>query len=497
MAPGSIHATPTKRLAVLTAALTLVVAVGQVAPPAHDHAGLVALAAPAEQVAGGFLATFDGSPSAPQPFNPPDWDIQVFNNDLGSERDSVEPHMAQHGPDCSPPMAMHLVDTAADDVFLCKEHLMTSIRSGYGAVYLTPNQMVDFENGPAVISYDLSTFRTSTRDWVDVWVTPFAENMALPLSLQYPALNGPPRSAVHVFLSLGPGGSVYDAEVYRDFEGTALGQDNPTGYEHFLTPDAARRDRVQITLSRTHLRVSMPQYGFTWIDREIPDVGFGRGIVQFGHHGYGQDKGCNTPAPCDNTWHWDNIAISPSVPFTILRADRRWADAQHPDIRFPAPAPDRAFLRFGAVDTTLDVSFDNGATWQPARPQDQRVPPFPVWQSFWHPVPAGTTSVRFRGTDPGPVGWVARDLSLFAAQDTPTPPSVTTTPVATVTPLLSPPPVASTATPTSTPTVAPTSTVTPSTGPSPSPAATVCQVDILVDGVSRRVTVDCALFGVH
>ena len=39
---------------------------------------------------------------------------------------------------------------------------MTSINaSGYGVIYLTPDQMVDFSAGEAVVRFDMSTFRTS------------------------------------------------------------------------------------------------------------------------------------------------------------------------------------------------------------------------------------------------------------------------------------------------------------------------------------------------
>jgi hypothetical protein len=122
-----------------------------------------------------FLWTFDGQPTTPIPWNPAAWDVQVHTRqpDRWKTLDQMD---AQHGADCGAPPAVHRIMSYEDAVFICRDHMMTAINSvgvGYGAIYLTPNQIVDFTNGEAVVRFDVSTLRTSTRDWIDLWITPF------------------------------------------------------------------------------------------------------------------------------------------------------------------------------------------------------------------------------------------------------------------------------------------------------------------------------------
>jgi hypothetical protein len=334
-------------------------------------------------------------------------------------------------------------------VFICNDHVMTTISAGYGLIYLTPNQMVDFSAGEAVIKFDLSTLKTSSRDWVDLWVTPYDEHLALPLQADLPDLNGPPRRAVHIAQGWG-GHTFYYGEVLRNFVPDwprLFTQD--FGIESILTPSAAIREPFELRISRTRVKFGLPTRNRWWVDEPIADLGWSRGVVQFGHHTYIAQKDCirwngtgyesmGAQDSCPNTWHWDNISINPNVPFTILKADRRFADATSPSVGFAAPAPEGAHLRFGGVGGSIDVSFNGGASWQPAQnpPQDSGNPGG-FW-SFWTPIPAGTTQVRFRGTD-GTHPWMARDIAIFATGAQPPPP-----PTATPTP---PPP-----TPTITPT---------------------------------------------
>lgn len=90
------------------------------------------------------------------------------------------------------------------------------------------------------------------------------------------------------------------------------------GYESFLTPDAKRRDKFELQISRNHLRFGMPAYNFNWIDLPIPELDWSQGVVQIGHHSYNpaKDAGCpinqNAKTGCSpTTWHWDNVNIQP------------------------------------------------------------------------------------------------------------------------------------------------------------------------------------------
>src|SRR6185437_12879630 len=67
-----------------------------------------------------------------------------------------------------------IMRSEADTVFICNDHVMTSPGlTGYGAIYMTPPAVADFSAGATTITWDMSTLRTSARDWVDVVLTPW------------------------------------------------------------------------------------------------------------------------------------------------------------------------------------------------------------------------------------------------------------------------------------------------------------------------------------
>jgi hypothetical protein len=173
-----------------------------------------------------FVETFDGSPATPQPWRPANWHVTVHSRD-GSTWANLESMHAGHGSNCAGPPAGHITSAYEDAVFICRDHMMTAINaSGYGAIYLTPNQQVDFSTGEALISWDMSTLRTSERDWVDLWITPFPDNLELPLQEWLPDLNGPPRNAIHVFMSIQGDDTVWKAETIKDFVATDVANGN-------------------------------------------------------------------------------------------------------------------------------------------------------------------------------------------------------------------------------------------------------------------------------
>src|SRR5439155_24746196 len=132
-----------------------------------------------------------------------------------------------------------------DAIFQCKDHLMTAIKAGgYGVIYLTPDQMLDFSQSEAVLKFDVSTLRTSLRDWFDIWVTPYEDNLELPLDdWLHVDLNGTPRNAVHVKMDQFNSQTIFRPSVIRDFQTQDVkGTNWWTGYESFLNPSATRRD---------------------------------------------------------------------------------------------------------------------------------------------------------------------------------------------------------------------------------------------------------------
>ena len=364
---------------------------------------------PGNQTGGTFLETFTGAPGTPTPWTSPNWDVSVHSRDqLGNTVDTME---AQHGADCGAPPATHSVSSFEGSVFQCKDHMMTAIKGdGYGVIYLTPNHLVDFSKGQAVVSLDVSTFIASRRDWWDLWITPYEDNLQLPGEDWYPDLQGPPRRAVHIRMDTFNGNqSGFTAEIFNNFKNTVVPGDLSAAYEQVLVPDAARRDTFELRITQNHLQFGMPAYGMWWINTAIPDLGWNRGVVQIGHHSYNPTKDDVVPGAHAGTWHWDNVKISPASPFSIIHADRRAVSDSSP-VSFQAPAPAGGRLRFEAWGSGIQVSFDGGASWSAAQPQaigqaiiqDHFV-------SYWTPMPAGATQVRLRG---GP-DWTARDITIW------------------------------------------------------------------------------------
>jgi hypothetical protein len=366
-----------------------------------------------------FLETFElDSPASPAVWRPGEWDVTVHSRDGGTWQ-QLQGMDAQHGSDCGAPPATHPISTYEEAVFQCRDHLMTAINaSGYGVIYLTPNQVVDFSGGEAVIRFDVSTARTSGRDWIDLWVTPYDEHLQLPLQSWLPDLSGPPRRSLQLRMDASSGQTIFKATAYRDFVEQNIDGNWWTGYQSFLTPSATTRTTFELRLSRTHVKFGMPAYNFWWIDAAIADLGWERGVVQLGHHSYTPGKDCPAGQTCGpNTWHWDNVSISPAEPFTIVKANRHYVDQTTPgEVSFAAPAPPNAQLRFTAQSgQPIQVSFDGGASWQAGRIQPAGSPKGDHFQSYWMPIPAGVQRIQVKGSGGYWGGsWMARDFSLWA-----------------------------------------------------------------------------------
>lgn len=427
----------------------------------------------------GYLETFDQfSVSAPlhvappAPDRVPGLDVLTHSRNSGSWQ-ALQPMIGadaiQHGPNCESPPATHDSQTPGmgyeESVFVCNDHLMTAINDGgYGLIYLTPSHLVDFSAGEAVIKFDVSTFRSSKRDWIDVWITPYEENLTAPLETAWPDLVGVPRRSVHVLLG---SGNNWAATVYGNHE--ASKSDLPmkwwVSYSTLFIPSSVRRDSVEIRLTTDRLKVCMPTYNYCWnydpFGASIsPPLDWTRGVVQVGHHSYNPQKDCvDRGAPAEqcppNTWHWDNLSISPSVPFTIIRSNERFAQPTQ-DVpmmfTFPSPAPIDSHLRVAAHGIGMEVSLDDGQTWSALIRQPSDRPNDGAFNPFWHPIPAGTTSVLLRATQPNAAGPNAVNYAaIWSPNAIEGPPEPSVTPTATPTDIPATPTATSTVTPTPVP----------------------------------------------
>jgi hypothetical protein len=338
-------------------------------------------------------------------------DVQVHSRDAwtATELESME---AAHGHDCGPPPASHSVSSYEDAVFTCRDHVMTALNAtGYGVIYLTPNVLVDWSNHEAVISWDMSTLRSSDRDWVDVWITPWEENMALPLEGATPDLTGDPQDAIHIRMdgsgTAGPLDGRFKVSIIRD--GVERSYGLGANYNNFLKQDATRRDTFQLQISRGHVELWMPGYGQILADESFDPLDWSSGVVQWGHHSYNPTKTDESYHP--GTWHWDNFAVTPAIPFTMVHSDRRYTNNGR--INFATAAPAGAFLRFAAQGGVVEVN--DGSGFRTVEPQ-QNGDGFAA-ASFFIPIREGVTSVEIRMSAGeswfhGP--FFAKDFSIWA-----------------------------------------------------------------------------------
>ena len=137
-------------------ALGALLALSTVAGAGFTGAGIAGAGAPS------YASAFRGQPAAPAAWRPADWDVTVHSRDRETWA-ALEPMHAHHGSDCGAPPTTHAISGYDEAVFMCRDHVMTALNaSGYGMVYLTPNQLLDFSRdagGTARLRFDVSTQR--------------------------------------------------------------------------------------------------------------------------------------------------------------------------------------------------------------------------------------------------------------------------------------------------------------------------------------------------
>jgi len=271
-------------------------------------ATLLVVVRPASAAPTPFSFNWSGTPAAPQSVVPEGWDVQIHKREPG---DDMEPMDAQHGPACEAPPATHRVSLLKDGVFICKNHLMTAMNDGgYGEIVLTPDRMVDISDGvTTTVNWSVSTQVTSFRDWYDVWLTPYADNLVLPLNpgFQGVDLQGPPKNAIEISLISNGicGGASFGISQYVNFVEKGLPGDC-TAVENLVSASAATRTQFQVDLSTTHLRFGLPSCSaapcvgghFWYVDANLPTpLTSTQYLVQLAHHSYNPTKDC-TPTTC-------------------------------------------------------------------------------------------------------------------------------------------------------------------------------------------------------
>ena len=286
---------------------------------------------------------------------------------------------------------MHHIMTWADSVYQCLDHMMTAINTqGYGEIALTPDHYLDFSSAAGDVQWSTSTLITSIRDWFDVWITPWDENLTLPVFDWAPDLQGEPLHAVQVALNQSESPPSLSVYVIRNHVSTEVAK---LRWPSNVVQSQADREPFELKLTRTGITLSMPNRGVS-TSANFADLGWSSGIVQFAHHSYTPEK---DGAGFANSWSWDEIAISPAVPFTMQQITPRIL-MKDGTLTFPAAAPANAKLRFSGI-CKIDLDFGSGFTRAEHQPQERAVPE--QFSSYFVDVPKGATSVKIKFSGDG------------------------------------------------------------------------------------------------
>ncbi|MEX0616986.1 MAG: Ig-like domain-containing protein [Candidatus Woykebacteria bacterium] len=360
-----------------------------------------------------FLDTFDGTPAAPESmYRRQNWSMDVNSDNFGTEGHI----MAQHGSDCGPPPATHMVDMRENMMFNCRNHIMTSAGGfeNFPVVVMTPAALLDWSQGEATFSWRMSTERGSDREWPAVVLTPGYQSghRDFDRTLMYPFFDdqGPPSESLGIEML---GNGLWNLKVFNG--GVNVLHNRTSGWNSFLTPSATRRDLFVMKMSRTHLSLCMPEYNHCFFNDDIPALSWTNATVQFMQLAYNSGKGSCIDDPCEpmheNTWHIDDVSLSPAIPFTVIhscleqrdntcRANSIFKDPSlSATVNFERPSPPNSYLRFAKVDKipqyALDVEGFN--TWHtPTLQQATKT----YLGTVMVPIPEGVKEVRFRNIWP-------------------------------------------------------------------------------------------------
>lgn len=364
---------------------------------------LTGIAALAFEPSGRFMEGFAGAPHHPSAWSSPNLDVIIHHRVEGA-RQQMD---ADHDDMCGPPPSTHRIHAVHEAVFQCRDHLMTAIdstESGYAVVYMTPSALLDWSKKPAKFEFDVSTGRSTKRDWIDIWLTPWEHNMVLPSASETPDLSGPPAKAVHLQLvnrfawkiTAYPGATTLSHNEWSDI---------PVPFSK------TQRDHFTITLDKGVLTLFYKNVA-TGQTIEVESVrlpatlDFRQAVVQIGHHSYTPAKDCELSqiGKCGpNTWHWDNISIEPSASMNARRA---------PDITRSGSVPlASGWLRFAARGAT---EIDWGSGWTAVRPVNGAEPESGAFASYFVPIPASARQIRMRGAATWAGEWKAKQIAVWS-----------------------------------------------------------------------------------
>lgn len=475
-------------------------------------AGLVALATTmGPTLAASWTETFDGTPASPTHYYPVTgnvpWDVVLKGYDPGENTltvsGSVETrgsNIGEHGTGCEAPTTgtsfnndnstTHLMTDQLDMMFQCNGHLMLSTGlSGYGAVYASPPASMDFSGGEALLTWDMSTKHTSSREWFSMVLSPF--NQYEPLAY-ISVIEHIPADNIHI--EYGDGPASIQVHQYHSGDKYDVAGDSSTTIDSILagyglSESSQRRDHWKVGLSSTHLRVCFTPdaVGATetcLYDHDLPfslasGTWSNNAVTQFTAEEYNAEKACidtQSPPPSNpldsnnldhtaygdatcppNTWHIDNVSINPAQTFTVILPTGTFpvsfsGNGPH-TINFPQAAPSGSYFEAtwygyrncswctGVSAAQLRTSTDGGSTWSSWANVSylDNTAGDDLGNQILTSVPTGTNAIQFQGSSswfsPSSLNFIALRSATFVNPGTPTPtPTATNTPTPTATP---------------------------------------------------------------
>lgn len=291
----------------------------------------------AAQSSWAFEETFDGNPAVPsQTLLPSAFDYVVTHRTHPTTPDGLDAagsygtFHADHGPDCAPPAAQHVVAATthrsngrAPDAsfFICRNHMMSALGDveGYSVSTFYPRQEFDFAGG-GVLKWEVNLNAPHARSWWEVVIVPRHELQLAPAQSWLPVDETYPADRIVLGFS---DASAREIEVGRGEtppNGVVASTSDWAGWGVRNPGDAALEDRAIRRLMRVELLPTMVKWSIARDDGRMDVLAlplpngqpFTRGLVLFKTHAYTPTKDGNTRL---YTYHWDDIRFSgPRVP---------------------------------------------------------------------------------------------------------------------------------------------------------------------------------------
>jgi hypothetical protein len=277
-----------------------------VAPDPVPTTTVAAGATPGPDTTGAeFVAMFDNDTGLEE------FDTFVFHRDGGSGE-----WIGDHDRSCGPPdpgreiVMPQLppgVSEPTEEIYLCRDHLMTSMESvsAYSIVGFAPDQVFE-RSESSVVSWDVNVTDLGDRQWWEVLVIPAGTSHVV----CHPHIIDP--CGADLVDEYAPGTAMFGIGPFAEFQlvGDQVERqpgDKPCGaYPTDPEGCASKAIRRRFTMTDNRdgtITVDYPEADRTWtVDGSFPE----RFEVVFKDHNYTPQKDNDPPG---FTWHWDNVIV--------------------------------------------------------------------------------------------------------------------------------------------------------------------------------------------